>query len=96
MVINLQRHRRDRADVYGHRWPVGMLNRDRKAMGRYRVFLNGRDVTDRTFFVDSRRGVVRMFLHRDGMPYVTDKQERATEERRGHVRLRRATEPCSR
>lgn len=92
MTLNLRRYRRRTADVMGNVREVGRLRRDSKAMGRYRVLLNGEDVADRAFFVDSRRGVVRMFLHRDGEPYLNDAGDLAVEERRGHVRLRRRKE----
>lgn len=65
--------------------------RVRKQMGRYRCFLNSREVTNRTFYADGRRGVVRMYLlSYDGEPYVDSATgDVAWEERRGRVALRR-------
>ena len=89
MVINLRRYRRLHADAKGRIWASGMLARDKKAMMRYRAFLNGEDVTDRTFYVDSRRGIVRMHINdADGHALLAESgDEVAWEERRGHVRL---------
>lgn len=91
MVINLRRHRRMRADVRGRTWPVGSYRRDRVGARRYRCFLNGEEVTTRTFYVDSRRGIVRMFKHtpegRICLEPVTLRP--VIEERRGRVQLRR-------
>jgi hypothetical protein len=92
MVINLRRYKRQLADKQGNVWWVGSHRprRTRINMHRYRAFFNGHDVTTRTFYVDSRRGIVRMFrLNADGDIYVEPNGEAATVERRGHVRLRR-------
>lgn len=41
--------------------------RQKSAMRRWRCFLNGKDVTNRAFYADDRRGIVRMyFCHDDG------------------------------
>jgi hypothetical protein len=87
MVINLRRYGRQtngRTDFHRPR-------RTRINMMRYRVFFNERDVTTQTFYVDSRRGIVRMFtLNDDGHIFVDpETHEVAREERRGHVRLSR-------
>lgn len=90
MVVNLQRFRRVRADEGGHIWTVGSYRKDRKAAIRYRVFFNGREVTNDTFYVDTRRGVVRMYL-RDGTGRLfvdpVNGDEPAHVERRGSVKL---------
>jgi hypothetical protein len=52
-------------------------------------------VTDHTFYVDSRRGVVRMFkVNAEGHHYVDPRTdyEAAWEERRGKVKLIRKRE----
>lgn len=91
MVINLQRKRRWRADEQGNRWQVGQYRKDMKGARRYRCFLNGQEVTTSTFYVDSRRGVVRMYLRNaEGCLYVQPGTDQpAWIERRGRVRLRR-------
>lgn len=71
--------------------------RDRKLVRRVRkVLLNGQDVTTRCFYVDPRRGVVRLYRLRDGKKFVEpilnaphwDVPRRvATEEIRGRVQV---------
>jgi hypothetical protein len=57
---------------------------------RYRVWLNRQEVSDRCFYADPRRGVVRLFLHNsEGRPYLSDLDTVATEERRGRVVVRK-------
>ena len=91
MVIDVGRKRRMRADCTGRTWPVGSYRRNDIASRRYRCFLNGSEVTHQTFYCDTRRGIVRMFLvDADGRPTMTPVgDEVATVERRGHVQLRR-------
>lgn len=96
MVINLRRYRRQRADARGRIWWIG-THRPRRThinMRRYRVFLDGNDVTTRTYYVDSRRGIVRMFKHNDdGLVYLDPvTREPAQEKRRGKVKLIRRKE----
>lgn len=101
MVVNLKRYRFRRVNRYGE--PVYGLHRPRRTRinaNRYRVFLNGHEVTDRTFYVDSRRGVVRMYLHgSDGRPYTVPvgggRFVAASTERRGRVRLVRRRTPLT-
>jgi hypothetical protein len=91
MVINLRRYRRLSADETGRIWHVGHYRKDMTGMKR-RAFLNDRDVTNRTFYVDTRRGIIRMFLHNaEGRAYIDPVTgEPAWEERRGHVRVSKA------
>lgn len=90
MVINLRRFRRLTADETGRIWSVGSYRKDERGCYRYRVFLNNKDVTNQTFYVDSRRGVVRMLARNvEGNFYVGRDGNPVTIERRGHVRLRR-------
>lgn len=67
--------------------------RDMRHVGRYHVILNGRDVTQECFFVDSRRGIVRRYMvGTDGMGVINDTCDGIqTEELRGRVRLKRST-----
>lgn len=92
MVINLRRHRRKRADERGHVWEIGGYRRDTKWMRTGRVFLNGREVTHDTFYVDTRRGIVRQYLRNaEGNLYLAPgANEPAWSEKRGHVKLTRA------
>jgi len=64
--------------------------RDRANCRRARVWLNGVEVTDRCFYADGRRGVVRLYrLNAEGQKFVEAAPSGprvATEERRGHVR----------
>lgn len=56
-----------------------------------RVWLNGKEVTNDTFYVDVRRGIVRMFLRdAEGHVYLDPKKwdEPAWVERRGRVTAR--------
>lgn len=93
MVINLRRNRKFRTDVTGRRWAVGVYRRDIIGARRYRCLFNGKDVTHRTFYVDSRRGRIRMFeLDADGHPYLGSDGLPVEITRRGHVRLRRKKE----
>jgi len=85
MVINLRRGRRTRRGKYRrHR-------KDLVGAQRYRAFLNGVDVTHNTFYVDSRRGVIRMFVrNRKGCIVYDPWTDGAVEiELRGHVKLTR-------
>jgi len=70
---------------------IGRSQRDDRAGKRYRCILNGKDVTRETFYCDSRRGIVRMYLRNDeGWFYISPDGESADSiERRGHVQLRR-------
>ena len=69
--------------------------RDRTRCRRARVWLDGVEVTARCFYVDTRRGVVRLYaLNAAGKKYLdsdplppTGESRVATEERRGRVRL---------
>jgi hypothetical protein len=61
--------------------------RDMRKAQRYRCFLNGEDVTNRTFYSDSRRGVVRMFSRNEHGKLYAEDGEVATEERQSRVRL---------
>ena len=94
MVVNLHRTRRIRADDTGWTWKAGYYRRDRINAGRYLCWLNGRNVTAGTFYVDSRRGILRRWkLDADGHRYVDKSTGKAAwEEVRGHVRLRRRPE----
>lgn len=91
MVINLRRRRRVRADTHGRTWWVGSYRRDTVAARRYRCFLNGKEVTHDTFYVDTRRGVIRMMLRNENGQHYVDRAtgEVATVEKRGYVKLRR-------
>ena len=91
MVVNLRRYRRVRADKRGHTWPVGRYRSDWKAVCNYTIRLDGVDVTNETFYVDGRRGIVRMYaLNQDGHKhYDAAIDDVVTVERRGHVQLRR-------
>lgn len=64
--------------------------KDRDRCSHARVWLNGVEVTSRCFYLDTRRGVVRLYQHdSEGHPYVIPSLDSiATEERRGHVRVR--------
>ena len=72
------------------------LRRNRKIARRLRVFLDGVEVTDRCFYADGRRGVVRLYkLDANGRkykepiinaPHWAVPWRIATEERRGKVR----------
>lgn len=96
MVINLSRYRLERADATGRTWWVGNWRprRTRINMMRYRAFFNGHDVTLSTFYVDSRRGIIRMFKrNEEGRHYVDPATgEAAWEEKRGNVKLIRKRE----
>lgn len=62
--------------------------RDRRKCRLRRVWFNGVDVTNRCFYADGRRGVVRMYkLNAEGRKYVDPnvRVRLATEERRGRV-----------
>lgn len=82
MVINLRRGRRTRHNKYRHHRKdlVGL---------RYRAFLNGVDVSINTFYVDSRRGVIRMFVRDvEGLILADPTTGEPIEiERRGNVKL---------
>lgn len=68
--------------------------RDRKRCRHTRVWLDGVEVTNRCYYADGRRGVVRLFKHdAAGRVYLDlDMPARiATEELRGHVRWGRTT-----
>jgi len=94
MVINLRRKRRQLADKLGRTWWVGSYRRDIVCARRYRCFLNGEDVTSRTFYVDSRRGIVRRFKHNEKGQFYFDPKtnDAAWEELRGRVKLHRKAE----
>ena len=70
---------------------------------RCRAWLNGVEITKRTFYADPRRGVVRCYKHNDaGRPYLENvwaehwnvpahlRPRVATEELRGRVVVRKA------
>lgn len=64
--------------------------RDRARCRQARVWLNGEDVTNRCFYADGRRGVVRLYRLENGQPFADrSTMSLATEERRGHVRFGR-------
>jgi hypothetical protein len=77
--------------------------RDLKRARTTRVWLNGVDVSDRCFYADGRRGVVRLYrLNAQGQKFLEpildaphwDVPKRvAKEERRGRVQWRRAVAP---
>lgn len=89
VVINLRRIKRFRADETGRRWSV-TNDRDMRLSWKYRCFFNGKEVTHETFYCDTRRGIVRMFV-RDagGKFYIGHDGNIVQVERRGHVKLRR-------
>ena len=72
--------------------------RNRERCRHARVWLDGQDVTDRCFYADGRRGVVRLYrLNAEGKKYAEPimaaphwavPRQLATEQRRGHVRIR--------
>ena len=61
--------------------------RDLKRALRTRVWLDGVDVTNRCFYADGRRGVVRLYRHNtQGKKFIDPIMNGvATEEKRGHV-----------
>lgn len=64
--------------------------RDRARCRQARVWLNSEEVTDRCFYADGRRGVVRLYQHENGRPFLdwrTRGTTLATEELRGRVRF---------
>lgn len=89
MVTNVRLKRRRRADESGRMWWVGSYRRNDKQIGRWRVFLNGRDVSDLTFYTDARRGVVRMYAKNAEGLWLFDGDDIKTTEKRGRVKLRR-------
>lgn len=90
MVINLRRNRVIGALPTGERRIESCRPAEFRLAQRYRCWFNGRDVTNECFYVDSRRGLVRLMLRNDeGRFYLTERGEIATEERRGTVKLRR-------
>jgi hypothetical protein len=70
------------------------LRRDRRRTTNARVWLDGVEVTDRCFYADGRRGIVRLYaLDAHGRKHTDATGESlATEERRGHVRWGRRAE----
>jgi hypothetical protein len=99
MVINLQRQRRPRRRLLpdfrgGWRWRVvrGHYRKDMEGGKRYRCFLNGVEITRDTFYVDTRRGIVRVHKrNEEGRIYLDPATHRAAwEEKRGNVKLVRA------
>jgi hypothetical protein len=63
--------------------------RDRKK-ARCRVFVNGDEVTARSYYADDRLGIVRLYrVNESGQFYLNERREVAREERRGQVRLER-------
>lgn len=66
--------------------------RVRRKSRNCRAWLNGREVTNRCFYADSRRGIVRLFLHDSGGHCYVDPatMKPAQIERRGHVRIKDA------
>ena len=62
--------------------------RDRKGIW-YRCFLNGREVTRRTFYADSRRGIVRMYVTAEDGCFLVNAERTGPqwEEKRGRVRF---------
>lgn len=91
MVINLRRYRRTSADERGLVWRVGRYRKDTKSAQRYRCFLNGKEITNQTFYCDSRRGIVRVYkLNDKGNKYIDPVTGGvAWQELRGRVRLHR-------
>ena len=93
MVINLRRKSRlvRRANTAGHVWSYYKASRDFRLGRVRRCFLNGREITDQTFYCDTRRGIVRLYkLNAEGKKYLDPvTHEAAWEEKRGHVKLRR-------
>lgn len=86
MVINLKRRRRWRASENGRIWEVGAYRRDWKGSLQYRVFLNGREVTKDTFYVDSRRGIVRRYrVNEAGQKYRVPLLEWRTDDFGGRI-----------
>ena len=75
------------ANVHG----TGQRRRLARSRG-IRCLLNGRDVTPRAFYADTRRGIVRLYkVDISGKKYVDrDLDIVATEELRGKVRLVRS------
>lgn len=94
MVINLRRAvpRLMRADETGRVWQRSTHHRRdwRKGMA-YRCFLNDQEVTKHTFYCDTRRGIVRMFVSNESGDHFRDPAtgHAAWIEKRGRVRLRR-------
>ncbi len=76
------------ADVHSY------SQRRRKRLRHVRCFLNGEDVTSRSFYADTRRGVVRLYkLNAEGKRYIDPTgwpRRVAVEERHGVVRIVRA------
>lgn len=65
------------------------LSRDLRLGLRYRCFLNGKDVTNRTFYVDTRRKIIGMNIHNEkGQAFLNPDYTLAVEWIRGDdVRL---------
>jgi hypothetical protein len=64
--------------------------RDREIGRRYRCLLNGRDVTNDTFYADGRRGIVGMYLRDDAGRFLFSdgwRDEVGKVFKRGRVRL---------
>jgi hypothetical protein len=73
---------------------VTLSTRDRRQVKRCRqarVWLNGVEVTNRCFYVDGRRGVVRLYKHdAGGHVYANEAKDGiATEELHGRVKIGR-------
>jgi hypothetical protein len=83
VVINLQRRPR----IWRRRslWSA----RDVKRSRNVRCFLNGVDVTNRCFYYDGRRRIVRLFEHdANGKVYLNEFRDGVVwREYRGHVKL---------
>ncbi len=86
MVINLRRIKRWRADETGRRWPISNHSDIRKSRDK-RVFLNDVEVTHRCFYVDGRRGIVRLFdVYENGSKFLIN-GDIAWHEYRGRVKV---------
>ena len=85
MVINLRRVPR----IWRRRslWSA----RDQARSRNVRCFLNGVDVTNRCFYYDGRRQIVRLYEHNaNGRPYLNEAKDGVVwSEHRGRVRLAR-------
>ena len=63
---------------------------DRKRAIWYRVFVNGREVTNDCFYVDGRRRVARCYVRVDGLVQLNaSRTAPLTVEYRGDITLRR-------
>jgi hypothetical protein len=77
-------------------WNLVPGNRFAEYSQKCKIVIDGEDVTNRCFFFHVEAGIVGLYLHRDGEPYIDDStKDIAREWRRGVVEAALVHQPST-